>query len=198
MEYAPDMALCTACLAGWLELRGKGVPLARGHQIARQPPQAAGPVLGRVFKVVVLVDARPRTDRRPVGGAGAAPSAAASGDRAPGQGPPHRRRRHPVAAAHRRPVARPAGAVRPLAERVHPLPALAAGRRLGPRSDGAAGGGRRARRPGLGLHFRDATVIRAHPSAAGANKGAATRPSAAARAGGGPSSTCGPSGAASR
>jgi transposase len=47
------------------------------------------------------------------------------------------------------------------------------------------------------LHFLDATVIRAHPHAAGAKKGAATRPSAAARAAGGRSSTCGPSGAAS-
>ncbi len=48
------------------------------------------------------------------------------------------------------------------------------------------------------LHFLDGTVIRAHPSAAGANKGAATRPSAAARAAGGPSSICAPSAAASR
>lgn len=48
------------------------------------------------------------------------------------------------------------------------------------------------------LHFLDGTVIRAHPHAAGAKKGAATRPSAAARGAGGPSSTCGPSGAASR
>ena len=49
-----------------------------------------------------------------------------------------------------------------------------------------------------GLHFLDGTTIRAHPHAAGAKKGAATRPSAAAAAAGGPSSTCGPSGAASR
>jgi transposase len=48
------------------------------------------------------------------------------------------------------------------------------------------------------LHFLDATVIRAHASAAGAKKGAATRPPAAARAAGGPGSTCAPSGAASR
>ena len=48
------------------------------------------------------------------------------------------------------------------------------------------------------LHFLDGAVIRAHPHAAGAKKGAATRPSAAARAAGGPSCTCGPSGAASR
>lgn len=48
------------------------------------------------------------------------------------------------------------------------------------------------------LHFLDGTVIRAHPHAAGAKKGAAIRPSAAARAAGGPSSTCGPNGAASR
>src|SRR5918998_4168384 len=47
------------------------------------------------------------------------------------------------------------------------------------------------------LHFLDGTVIRAHPHAAGAKKGAATKPSGAARAAGGPSSTCGPSGAAS-
>ena len=47
------------------------------------------------------------------------------------------------------------------------------------------------------LHFLDATVVRAHPSAAGAKKGAATRPSAAARAAGGPSCTCGSREAAS-
>ena len=49
-----------------------------------------------------------------------------------------------------------------------------------------------------GLHFLDGTTIRAHPHAAGAKKGAATRPSATAGEAGGPSSTCGPSGAASR
>ena len=49
-----------------------------------------------------------------------------------------------------------------------------------------------------GLHFLDGTTIRAHPHAAGAKKGAATRPSAAAAAAGGPSSACGPSGAANR
>ena len=52
------------------------------------------------------------------------------------------------------------------------------------------------------LHFLDATVIRAHPSAAGAKKGAppgaAIRPLAAVKAGGAPSSTGAPSGAASR
>ena len=49
------------------------------------------------------------------------------------------------------------------------------------------------------LHVLDGTVIRAHPQAAGApKKGAATRPSAAARAASPPSSTCGRSGAASR
>ena len=48
------------------------------------------------------------------------------------------------------------------------------------------------------LHFLDGTTIRAHPHAAGAKKGAATRPSAARGAGSRPSSTSGPSGAASR
>jgi transposase len=48
------------------------------------------------------------------------------------------------------------------------------------------------------LHFLDGSVIRAHPHAAGAKKGAATAPSAAARAASRPSSTCGPSAAASR
>lgn len=46
------------------------------------------------------------------------------------------------------------------------------------------------------LHFLDATVIRAPSHAAGAQKGAVPKPSAAARAAGGPSSTCGRSGAA--
>ena len=53
------------------------------------------------------------------------------------------------------------------------------------------------------LHFLDGTVIRAHPHAAGAKKGALstappTRPSAAARAASRPNSTCAPSAAGSR
>ncbi len=49
------------------------------------------------------------------------------------------------------------------------------------------------------LHFLDGTSIRAHPHAAGApKKGARTRPLAGAGAAGAPSSTCAPSGAASR
>lgn len=48
------------------------------------------------------------------------------------------------------------------------------------------------------LHFLDGTTIRAHPSAAGAKKGAAIRRSATAGAGSAPSSTCGSSGVASR
>ena len=48
------------------------------------------------------------------------------------------------------------------------------------------------------LHFLDGTTVRAHPHAAGAKKGAATRPSAGAGAAFRPSSTCAPSGAASR
>lgn len=48
------------------------------------------------------------------------------------------------------------------------------------------------------LHFLDGTTVRAQPDAAGAKKGAATRPSGARAAGSRPSSTCAPSGAASR
>ena len=48
------------------------------------------------------------------------------------------------------------------------------------------------------LHFLDGTTIRAHPHAAGAKKGAATKPSAAPGAGTRPSSTSGPSAGASR
>ena len=48
------------------------------------------------------------------------------------------------------------------------------------------------------LHFLDGTAVRAHQSAAGAKKGAATRPSAAPGAAGGPRSTSAPSGAAGR
>lgn len=48
------------------------------------------------------------------------------------------------------------------------------------------------------LHLVDGTNIRAHPHAAGAKKGAVTKPSGAVGAGGGPSSTCGPKGAVSR
>ena len=48
------------------------------------------------------------------------------------------------------------------------------------------------------LHFVDGTVVRAHQHAAGAKRGAATRPSAAPAAASRPSSTSGPSAAASR
>jgi transposase len=48
------------------------------------------------------------------------------------------------------------------------------------------------------LHFLDGTTVRAHQSAAGAKKGAATRPSAAPAAGSRPRSTSGPNAAASR
>ena len=48
------------------------------------------------------------------------------------------------------------------------------------------------------LQFLDGTVIRAHPQAAGAKKGAVTKPSAAAKGASAPSSTCGSKGAANR
>jgi transposase len=48
------------------------------------------------------------------------------------------------------------------------------------------------------LHFLDGTVIRAHPHAAGAKRGAAIRRWGRARAGFRPSSTCGRSGGANR
>jgi transposase len=48
------------------------------------------------------------------------------------------------------------------------------------------------------LHFLDGTTVRAHQHAAGAKKGAATRPSAAPAAASRPRSTSGPSAAASR
>jgi len=48
------------------------------------------------------------------------------------------------------------------------------------------------------LHFLDGTTVRAHQSAAGAKRGAATAPSAAPAAASRPSSTCAPSAAASR
>jgi transposase len=48
------------------------------------------------------------------------------------------------------------------------------------------------------LHFLDGTTIRAHPHAAGAKRGAATRRSAAPGAASPPSSTSAPRGAASR
>jgi transposase len=48
------------------------------------------------------------------------------------------------------------------------------------------------------LHFVDGTVVRAHQHAAGAKKGAATKPSAGAEAASAPKSTSAPSGVASR
>lgn len=47
------------------------------------------------------------------------------------------------------------------------------------------------------LHFVDGSTVRAHPHAAGAKKGAVTKPSAAVEAASPPKSTSGPSGAAS-
>lgn len=48
------------------------------------------------------------------------------------------------------------------------------------------------------LHHLDGTVIRAHSQAAGAKKGAVTKPSAAAKGAFRPSSTCGSTGPADR
>ena len=48
------------------------------------------------------------------------------------------------------------------------------------------------------LHFLDGTTVRAHQHAAGAKKGAASKPSAARGAGSPPKSTSGPRGKASR
>jgi transposase len=48
------------------------------------------------------------------------------------------------------------------------------------------------------LHFLDGTTIRAHQHAAGAKKGAVSKPSAAPAAASARNSTCAPSGAASR
>ena len=48
------------------------------------------------------------------------------------------------------------------------------------------------------LHFLDGTTVRAHQHAAGAKKGAASRPSAAPGAASRPKSTCAPSGMGSR
>lgn len=48
------------------------------------------------------------------------------------------------------------------------------------------------------LHFLDGTTVRAHQHAAGAKKGAATRPLAAPGAASPPKSTCAPSGGVSR
>lgn len=48
------------------------------------------------------------------------------------------------------------------------------------------------------LHFLDGTVIRAHQHAAGAKKGAAGKPSAAAKAASRPRSTCAPRAAGDR
>jgi transposase len=48
------------------------------------------------------------------------------------------------------------------------------------------------------LHLIDSTTIRAHPSAAGAKKGAVIRPSGGRAVGSRPKSTCAPTGAGSR
>ena len=115
---------------------------------ATEGPRRVGPpmtiALGRVCKMgYPLPDGTTRTERGAMGAAGAVASAAAAvRSRAPQQGPPDDRQRHPVAAGHGRAMAGPAGAVRSLAHGVLPLPPLAARRGLGASAGGAPAAGR--------------------------------------------------------
>lgn len=107
--------------------------------------------LGRVGKAVVAVPEGTTTqaDGRQVGEAGAAAAAGEAGHGPAQSGPPRRPRRHPLAPQDRRPLARAARVVRPLADRGLPLPPLAASRRLGLGPGGAPGRGGRPRGAGL-------------------------------------------------
>src|SRR3954471_12844725 len=78
-----------------------------------------------------------------MGAAGAVAPAGAPADRAAEQGAPLGRERHLVEVAHRRAVARPTGALRPLGQCAYALSPLAARRRLG---SGASGGPERSGR----------------------------------------------------
>lgn len=69
-----------------------------------------------------------RANRRAVGTAAPAAAPAEAPHRPPRQGPLKRHRRHPLGAAHGQPLAPPAGAVRPLEDRLRPLLPLATGR----------------------------------------------------------------------
>jgi transposase len=107
--------------------------------------------LGPVCKMDYSVDHETTcADRAAMGAVAPAVPAATAQPRSATPRRSHDRGGHPLAAGHRRPVARPAGALRPLADGVLPLSPLAASRRVGTRVGGPAGGGRRAGRVGLG------------------------------------------------
>src|SRR4028119_1055033 len=84
-----------------------------------------------------------RVERHGMGAAATIVAAAEGGQAAPGRSADHRR--HRVEAGDRCPLARRAGAVRALADGVHPVPALDAGRGLGPDLRGRPAAGRRGR-----------------------------------------------------
>src|SRR5579884_3662443 len=107
--------------------------------------------LGRVCKPVVHWGhaKTARTDRRAMAAAGPAPAAAEAGGRQTQPGPSDDHQRHPLAPADGGALARHPRALRELVDHLQPLPALAQGRHLGPSAGGAAGGGRRPRRPRL-------------------------------------------------
>lgn len=84
-----------------------------------------------------------------MGETGAVAAAPTASDGTAGARPPCHRQRDPLATGDRGALARPAGAVRAVADGVQPLAPVAAGRRLGPGTGGAAGRGRRRRRPRL-------------------------------------------------
>jgi hypothetical protein len=140
-----------------------------------------------------------RTDRAAVGAAGAAPAARETGDGPTERRPSSDHQWHPVARAHRRPLERLAGAVRPLVDGVQPLLAVAAGRGVGPGLRGRPAGGGRGRGGRLERPVRRRQRDPGAP-ARGRGKGGRRKPRrwARARAASRPRSTSRPRGAASR
>ena len=88
-----------------------------------------------------------------MGSVGPASARATSDHRLTGQGPSDDGGGDAVAVADRRPVARSAGTVWTVAERVYPVAAVASGRGLGPGAGRAPDRGRRPGRPGLDAAF---------------------------------------------
>src|SRR5690242_17120726 len=118
--------------------------LARGPQAAPgggYRAEAASPPPGQRREDAYDHRTTGRGERRRVGAAAAAAAAPAAAGGQARPRPPADPQRHPVEAADGGALAGPAGAVRPLVDGGLPLPALAAGRGLGPPVRGGAAGG---------------------------------------------------------
>jgi len=123
--------------------------------------------------VIQALDGPIRFERRPVGEDGAALPWQAWRSGAQWQKQPAFRGGGAVDRPHRQPLARPAGRVWALEQRVHALPRLGEGRRLAAVVRGRLG------RSGYGIR----TIVKVHRHGQGAKGGLKARPSGARKAG---------------